>query len=75
MSGNPPFWKKGEKATVSAIARGHTPDPKDHSKLPETDSLWVLMRECWSSEPDSRPSTSGLLNRVRFLISVRVGLR
>ncbi|KIO15432.1 hypothetical protein M407DRAFT_52801, partial [Tulasnella calospora MUT 4182] len=60
MSGQPPFYKKKSFAKIIAISKNQTPDPMDHSELPQTDLLWGLMRECWSSEPESRPPTADL---------------
>ncbi|KAG9041816.1 hypothetical protein FS837_011699 [Tulasnella sp. UAMH 9824] len=71
MSGQPPFWKKVVTATAIAIALGKTAEQKDHPKLPETDSLWVLMRECWHSEPYSRLRKADLLKRLEDEISQR----
>ncbi|KIO15515.1 hypothetical protein M407DRAFT_94173 [Tulasnella calospora MUT 4182] len=64
MSGHPPFEAKKRVEKMMAVYTGKTPSPRDHSKLPETDSLWILMRECWSSEPESRPHTADLLKRL-----------
>lgn len=47
---------------------------EEHTGLTTSEVTGVLMRDRWSNEPDSRPSTSDLLNRVRFPISVRKGL-
>ncbi|KAG9037108.1 hypothetical protein FS837_001502 [Tulasnella sp. UAMH 9824] len=64
MSGNPPFWRKGDQAKIVAIVMEQTPNPSDHCELSEKDSLWVLMRECWSAAPESRPHSSELLRRL-----------
>lgn len=71
MSGQPPFWKKKYLAKILAISTEQTPNPVDHSEIPEKDPLWTLMRECWSPAPESRPHTADLLNRLEAEIPPR----
>lgn len=64
MSGKPPFWKKKCTARVVAITLDQIPSPRDHPQLSESDPLWVLLRECWSGEPSSRPSMPQVLQML-----------
>lgn len=49
---------------VLLVGDGAMPDPGSHPKLPESDSLWELMRRCWTSEPAERPSMSQIIQEV-----------
>ncbi|KAG9042369.1 hypothetical protein FS837_010951 [Tulasnella sp. UAMH 9824] len=65
MSGSNPFWKKKNEAVrIAAVCMDEIPLPKDHPRLPASDPLWGLLRECWSSEPEQRPKMEGVLQRL-----------
>lgn len=65
MTGKGPHWKKKTDAGRQfATLSDQVPVPKDHTGLPETDSLWGLLRECWSSEPEDRPTIGVVLQRL-----------
>lgn len=65
MSGKDPHWKKrNDAARAFATCRNKVPVPEEHTGLPETDSLWGLLRECWSSKPEDRPTIGIVLQRL-----------
>lgn len=73
MSGKDPHWKKrNDAARAFATCRSKVPVPEEHTGLPETDSLWGLLRECWSSKPEDRPTIGIVLQRVSILSALSI---
>ncbi|KAG8918330.1 hypothetical protein FRC01_001924, partial [Tulasnella sp. 417] len=65
MSGKSPFWRKmTEPARIAAVCHDEIPLTKDHPLLPAADPLWNLLRECWSSEPEWRPTVENVLQTL-----------
>ncbi|KAG8991408.1 hypothetical protein FRB90_001356 [Tulasnella sp. 427] len=57
MSGKPPFHQlKSNTSIILAITQDQTPSPTNHHELEDTDTLWNLLRVCWSPNPEQRPS-------------------
>ncbi|KIO19236.1 hypothetical protein M407DRAFT_223443 [Tulasnella calospora MUT 4182] len=62
MSGQRPFQGLAAAAPIIlAIATNQQPQPADHPDLPETDSLWKLLRRCWDPVPQHRPSMEDII--------------
>ncbi|KIO27574.1 hypothetical protein M407DRAFT_232673, partial [Tulasnella calospora MUT 4182] len=67
MSGKNALWRKPSDAyRIAMICSDETPRPADHPLLPKIDPLWNLLNECWSAEPEDRPSMKHVLQQVRF---------
>lgn len=65
MSGKNPFHrKKHEAVIIASVCMGEVPEPRDHPLLPAGDPLWGLLRECWSSEPEKRPTMEAVIQRL-----------
>ncbi|KAG8918570.1 hypothetical protein FRC01_001791, partial [Tulasnella sp. 417] len=65
MSGKNPFWRKKNGAVrIAAICMDEIPHPRDHRRLDAADPLWGLLRECWSSEPERRPTMETVLQTL-----------
>ncbi|KAG8899235.1 hypothetical protein FRC00_001719 [Tulasnella sp. 408] len=63
MSGRPPHHHiLGVGRYLLAVMGGAVPTPPDHPGLPEADSLWSLMSNCWASGPSDRPSIDKVVN-------------
>ncbi|KAG8913436.1 hypothetical protein FRC01_004548 [Tulasnella sp. 417] len=75
LTGKPPFYKLvASHYKIALCVHNHeTPDPTDHSKLPEADPLWSLMRRCWSHDPPNRPSMVHVLAELEAEIESRSG--
>lgn len=67
MSGrNPLYERRNEAARIVAVIMGDIPQPEYHPRLPGSDPLWGLLRECWSKEPEERPIINIVLQKVRL---------
>ncbi|KAG8922757.1 hypothetical protein FRC01_013643 [Tulasnella sp. 417] len=76
MTGNSPFWKlRNDAVIVSTVIKGITPKPEDHTQLPPTDSLWVLMRKCWKTRPTQRPRAKEIIDELEAEIGHHAGSR
>ncbi|KIO20912.1 hypothetical protein M407DRAFT_29466 [Tulasnella calospora MUT 4182] len=65
MSGKNPQWRKRIDASrIAAICMGDIPRRADHPLLPELDPLWNIINECWSAEPEARPSMKHVLQQL-----------
>ncbi|KAG8944127.1 hypothetical protein FRC04_002165 [Tulasnella sp. 424] len=72
MSGQDPFWrKKNDAAKITAICMGETLKPADHLGLPEADSLWGLLNECWSVDPGARPTIETVVQELQSELEAR----
>lgn len=46
---------------------GETLNPADHLGLPEADSLWGLLNECWNEDPAARPPIETVVQKVKSI--------
>lgn len=59
---------------LQAIINGQTPSPIDHPGLPEADPLWSFLQACWSRDPENRPTSNTVLQKVESKPSqLRIG--
>ncbi|KAG8900387.1 hypothetical protein FRB99_006095, partial [Tulasnella sp. 403] len=59
-----PFVKyTNDAGIVLAKVQGMFMEPKDYPELPEDDPLWRILRECWATNPQLRPSINGVHNK------------
>ncbi|KAK7027403.1 hypothetical protein VNI00_015239 [Paramarasmius palmivorus] len=63
ITGLLPFHNlRNELAVLSAIFRGLRPEKPQNIDI--QDEVWLLMNECWESEPALRPTAENLLQRL-----------
>lgn len=73
MSGKRPFWKKRNSLMcLQAIINGQTPSPIDHPGLPEADPLWSFLQACWSRDPENRPTSNTVLQKLERTLKERL---
>ncbi|KAG9025021.1 Ankyrin repeat and protein kinase domain-containing protein 1 [Tulasnella sp. UAMH 9824] len=65
MSGKPPFWGLRDSAILLRIIQNRTPKSEEHPELPPDDELWNLMRRCWDTDPNARPTMREVRREVR----------
>ncbi|KIO16209.1 hypothetical protein M407DRAFT_86262 [Tulasnella calospora MUT 4182] len=51
---------------MQPISNGQAPNPTDHTRLPEADPLWSLIRGCWSRDPTDWATSDTILQKVEF---------
>ncbi|KAG6918046.1 hypothetical protein DXG01_016702 [Tephrocybe rancida] len=67
LVGERPFDKMKPLAVLQKIMKGHIPPRPLHEVALErglTDTVWQLMEECWSYNPDRRPTAAQILQRL-----------
>ncbi|THU86329.1 kinase-like protein [Dendrothele bispora CBS 962.96] len=65
FTGLVPFHELKDGAVILKVIRGQRPDRPDkivHRHL--SDSMWGIIQQCWSQEPDGRPEANVLPSRV-----------
>jgi len=62
LSGRVPFPDHNVCAVVAKVSRGERPGrPQDAGKGWFTDSVWMMVQSCWTSERDHRPKIEDVL--------------
>ncbi|KAG8935599.1 hypothetical protein FRC00_010797, partial [Tulasnella sp. 408] len=64
MSGKAPFDGLLDHVILRHVMQDEPPVPGDHPCLPAYDPLWKLMRRCWSSDPEARPTMQEVLQEA-----------
>ncbi|CUA73158.1 hypothetical protein RSOLAG22IIIB_10598 [Rhizoctonia solani] len=76
ITGLPPYESLGELAALAKImTKTHPERPEAHipSGVEQADRLWSLLTDCWSPNPDDRPTASEVRDKMKSII--RKGLR
>ncbi|KAG8915743.1 Mitogen-activated protein kinase kinase kinase mlk-1, partial [Tulasnella sp. 417] len=65
MTGNFPFYGENESAVSVRLATGNLPGVGDNQQLSQLQALCSLMTDCWSLDPDRRPTISLCAEYIR----------
>ncbi|KAJ7651063.1 kinase-like domain-containing protein [Roridomyces roridus] len=67
LTGTAPFPElPSEMAVMFAVLEGRRPPcPPSCSGKPALDGLWALLQDCWHADPDSRPTATRVVERLR----------
>ena len=64
FAGHPPFPDiHNDFAVMNKVIQGGRPTRPPSSQL--VDAFWVLMKDCWSTDPDDRPSAESAVFRLK----------
>jgi len=62
LSGKPPFSGDSGLAVMRKVIEGERPErPKGKEKVWFTDDLWEILEQCWSPQPERRPTIDAVL--------------
>ncbi|KAG8912887.1 hypothetical protein FRC01_004845, partial [Tulasnella sp. 417] len=65
MTGNFPFYGENDSAVIGRLATGNLPTVGDNQQLSQLQALCSLMTDCWSLDPDRRPTISLCTEYIR----------
>ncbi|KIO28317.1 hypothetical protein M407DRAFT_71987 [Tulasnella calospora MUT 4182] len=65
MTGNFPFYGENESTVIVRLATGNLPTVGDNQQLSQLQALCSLMTDCWSLDPDRRPTSSSCAEYIR----------
>jgi len=65
LSGQVPFQGDRDFVVVKRVLEGERPGrPRGAERVWFTDDLWGMLEQCWSSEPDDRPTVEDVLGNL-----------
>jgi hypothetical protein len=65
LSGKVPFASLKEYIVMRKVLEGKRPSVPDGAEGAWfTDDLWMMLNQCWATQPDSRPSIEAVLERL-----------
>ena len=66
LSGKPPFSSYNGLVVMRKIIEGERPGrPRGEEGVWFTNSLWEVLEQCWSTQPERRPTIDAVLQRLK----------
>ena len=66
LSGKPPFSNYSGLIVIRKIVEGERPErPQGAEELWFTSGLWGMLEQCWSSQPERRPTIDAVLQYLK----------
>ncbi|KIO31601.1 hypothetical protein M407DRAFT_19349 [Tulasnella calospora MUT 4182] len=73
MTGKYPFYETTRVGALLAVICDRMPQPVYHPKLPASNPLWNLMRQCWSPNPTQRPLITQVIYKLNLIRDCGIG--